>query len=77
MSPAKKQKTLVGPMNTQTTRHLTICAALPLMPTAGARCDASPSQKQPDRNDAVRLAKAKISRRRSLKKQREAQKAYR
>lgn len=77
MSPAKRQKALVGPMNTQTARHLTICAALPLIPTPGARCDASPSRKQPNRNDAVRFAKAKISRRRSLKKQREAQKAHR
>ena len=77
MSLTKKQKTLVGPMNTQTAQHLTICAALPLMPTAGAHCDASTSRKQPNRDDAVRLAKAKISRRRSLKKQREAQKACR
>jgi hypothetical protein len=72
----QKQKTCVGPMSTQTSQNLTICAALPLMPTAGGHCDTSTIRKQTNRNDAVLAAKAEISRRRSLKKQREEQTAH-
>ena len=76
MSLTKKQRTCAGPMSTQTSQHLTICAALPLMPKSGEHCDTSTIRKQTNRNDAVRAAKAEISRRRSLKKQREEQTAH-
>jgi hypothetical protein len=70
-----REKKSVGPMSIQPGRYVTICPALPLMPTAGEPSETPPSRKRDTRSDAVRVAKAKISRRRSLKKQREAQKA--
>jgi hypothetical protein len=48
---------------------------LPIMPTAGSETKVSvPKQKQRTRTEAVRAAKAKIMRRNSLRKQRDAQK---
>jgi hypothetical protein len=44
------------------------------MPTASEPAEGPASRKPATREDAVRMAKAKISRRRSLRMQREAQK---
>jgi hypothetical protein len=71
-----REKKSVDPMSIQPGRYVTICPALPLMPTAGEPSETPTSRKRDTRSDAVRVAKAKISRRRSLKKQREAQKAH-
>jgi len=48
--------------------------ALPMMPTAGKATKIPLPKKQPTRTEAVRAAKAKITRRESLRKQRDAQK---
>jgi len=47
---------------------------LPIMPVAGRAAKVSaPKQKQPTRTEVARAAKAKITRRNSLRKQRDAQ----
>jgi len=69
-----RQQKSVGPMSNQRAHDLAICPGLPLMPTA-LRPSEGLSRKLATREDALRIAKAKISRRRSLKMQREAQKA--
>jgi hypothetical protein len=69
----REQKS-VGPMSTQRAQDFVISPALPRMPTASEPAEAPASLKRATREDAMRLAKAKISRRRSLKMQREAQK---
>lgn len=47
---------------------------LPIVPTAGSEAKVSvPKKKQPTRTEAVLAAKAKITRRNSLRKQRDAQ----
>jgi hypothetical protein len=46
--------------------------ALPLMPAGGKSKEASPPKQNPTRADAMRVAKAKKTRRNSLRKQREA-----
>jgi hypothetical protein len=48
--------------------------ALPMMPMVGKPMKAPQPKKQPTRTEAVRAAKAKITRRESLRKQRDAQK---
>jgi hypothetical protein len=70
-----KQQKSAGPMSNQRVGDVGICPALPLMPTAGGPSEVTTSRTRATREDAVRIAKAKISRRRSLKMQREAQKA--
>jgi hypothetical protein len=70
----RRQKS-VGPMSNQRAHDFAICPALPLMPTALRPSEGPTSRKRATREDALRIAKAKISRRRSLKMQREAQKA--
>lgn len=63
-------------MSNQRARDFAISPALPLMPTAASEAAEAPaSRKLATREDAVRMAKAKISRRRSLRMQREAQKS--
>jgi hypothetical protein len=63
-------------MNTQpAARGSSAAPMLPRMPAAGGHDKKAPSPKaRPTRTDAVRLAKAKIMRRNSLRKQRLAQK---
>jgi hypothetical protein len=70
-----KDKSIAGPMRTQSIERAATAAtpALPMMPTAGKlKKPARAKPPQPTRNDGVRVAKAKISRRNSLRKQREA-----
>jgi hypothetical protein len=60
--------------------HLTVATQmLPAMPVAGSETKKAPGRKnavkiQPSRTEAIQTAKANISRRNSLKKQRQAQK---
>jgi hypothetical protein len=64
------------PMVMQPVRHdLTApTQMLPIMPTAGSEAKVSVAKKkQPSRTEAVQAAKAKITRRNSLRKQRDAQ----
>jgi hypothetical protein len=69
----REQKS-VGPMSNQRAQDFAISPALPRMPTASEPAEVPASLKRATREDAIRLAKAKISRRRSLRMQREAQK---
>jgi hypothetical protein len=61
-------------------RHLTVATQmLPAMPVAGSETKKAPARKnavkrQPSRTEAIQTAKANITRRNSLKKQRQAQK---
>jgi hypothetical protein len=61
-------------MSTQPVRRgaTTPTQALPMMPTVGKAMKAPEPKKQPTRTEAVRTAKAKIRRRKSLRKQRDA-----
>jgi hypothetical protein len=62
-------------MNVQPFQHSSIAPAqLSMMPTAGTETKPPPSKKQTPRTEAVRIAKARIMRRASLRKQRQAQK---
>jgi hypothetical protein len=69
-----KDKSTAGPMRTQPIERASIIATpvLPMMPTAGKVKKAPQSKQKPTRTDGVRVAKAKITRRNSLRKQREA-----
>ncbi len=69
-----KDTSISGPMRTQSIERATTAAtpALPMMPTAGKLKKPFRPKPQPTRTDGVRVAKAKISRRNSLRKQREA-----
>jgi hypothetical protein len=69
-----KNRATAGPMRTQPIERASIMPTpvLPMMPTAGkAKTSMEPEQK-PTRADGVRVAKAKITRRKSLRKQRDA-----
>lgn len=69
MMPVNKP-TSAGPMSVQPVRHGSIAPMqLGMEPTAGTR----PKKPSP-RTEAVRIAKARITRRNSLRKQRQAQK---
>ncbi len=72
----KSKPTPTGPMSTQPVGRGSIMPiqALPLMPTAGKATEVPQPKKQPTRTEAVRAAKAKRTRRESLRKQRSAQK---
>jgi hypothetical protein len=63
-------------MNMQPVEHGSIAPTplLPMMPTAGGHTKAPYPKKRPTRTEAVRIAKARIMRRNSLRKQRQAQK---
>jgi hypothetical protein len=63
-----------GPMRTQPIERASIIATpvLPMMPSAGNVKKAPQSKQTPTRIDGVRVAKAKITRRNSLRKQRDA-----
>jgi hypothetical protein len=71
----KSKPTLTGPMSTQPVERGSIMPtqALPMMPMAGKAMKAPQPKKQPTRTEAVRAARAKITRRESLRKQRDAQ----
>lgn len=74
LSTMPKNDPTAGPMKTQPIERASIIPTpvLPLMPTAG-KAKRSPQPKQkPTRADGVRVAKAKIIRRNSLRKQRDA-----
>jgi len=61
-----------GPMRTQSIERGSIIPTLPTMPIPGtAKTSTEPKQK-PTRADEIRVAKAKVTRRNSLQKQREA-----
>jgi hypothetical protein len=69
------------PMVMQPVAHHMTAAThmLPAMPVAGSKVKKAPARnkaakKEPTRTEAVRAAKAKITRRNSLRKQRDAQK---
>jgi hypothetical protein len=65
--------TSTGPMSVQPVQHGSIAPTqLRMEPTAGAETQ-SPKKPSP-RTEAVRIAKARITRRNSLRKQRQAQK---
>ena len=69
-----KIKPTTGPMRIQPIERASIMPTpvLPMMPTAGrAKTSMGPKQ-QSTRADGVRIAKAKITRRNSLRKQRDA-----
>ena len=70
-----KTQISAGPMSNQRSRDFAISPSLPLMPAAAEPSEGPTSRQQATRADAVRSAKARISRRRSLEMQREAQKA--
>jgi hypothetical protein len=74
LSPMPKNKPTAGPMRTQPIDRSSIIATpvLPMMPSAGKVTKAPQSKQKPTRTDGVRVAKAKITRRNSLRKQRDA-----
>jgi hypothetical protein len=64
-----------GPMSVQPARHGSIAPTqLRMEPTAGTATQPSPPKKPSPRTEAVRIAKARIMRRNSLRRQRQAQK---
>jgi hypothetical protein len=72
---AKRKPASTGPMSVQPVAHgSTAATQLLMMPTVETETKPSPAQKQSSRTEAVRVAKARIMRRNSLRKQREAQK---
>jgi hypothetical protein len=73
----KRKPRYAGPMSMQPVDHSSTMPA-PLLPAMPGLSDpegpeASPAKKKPARTDAVRAAKARIMRRNSLRKQRQAQ----
>jgi hypothetical protein len=72
----KSKPTSPGPMSVQPVEHGSIAPTplLPMMPAAGAQQNAPYPKQRPTRTEAVRIAKARIMRRNSLRKQRQAQK---
>ncbi|HJZ20817.1 MAG TPA: hypothetical protein VJ226_07655, partial [Bradyrhizobium sp.] len=68
--------TVTGPMKTQPVARASniTTPVLPMMPTDGTLKNTPPPEKKRTRTEAVRVAKAKITRRNSLRKQREAMK---
>ncbi len=71
----ESKSTPTGPMSVQPAWHGSIAAKqLRMEPTAGAETQALRLKKHTPRTEAVRIAKARITRRNSLRKQRQAQK---
>jgi hypothetical protein len=70
----KSKPTATGPMRMQPIERGSIMATqvLPLMPAVGAQRKTPPPKKPPTGAEAIRAAKAEITRRSSLQKQREA-----
>jgi hypothetical protein len=71
----KYKPTATGPMTMQPSQHDAICPSLPLMPAVEAEPKPSKPRSPPTRMDAVGKAQAKLQRRKSLRKQRETQRA--
>ncbi len=69
-----QDKLTIGPMRTQPLERASIMPSqvLPMMPTVGRLKKASQPKQKPTRTEALRAAKARITRRSSLRKQREA-----
>jgi hypothetical protein len=69
-----KDKSTAGPMRTQPIERATIIATpvQPKMPWVGKVKKVPQPKQKPTRTDEVRAAKAKITRRNSLRKQRES-----
>ena len=63
-----------GPMRTQPIEHTSMMPTqvLPMMPTVGKVTKTPEPKQRPTRTEAVHAAKARISRRKSLRTQREA-----
>ena len=75
LSSMPKSKPVTGPMRTQPVERASIMPTqvLPMMPTTGKKMKSTPQPNQkPTRTEAVRVAKTKITRLNSLRKQREA-----
>jgi hypothetical protein len=71
----RRKSTPTGPMSMQPVQHGSIAPTqLRMEPTAGVETQPSRPKKQSLRTEAVRIAKARIMRRNSLRKQRQAQK---
>jgi hypothetical protein len=69
----EREPTSTGPMSVQPVEHgSTAAMQLHMRPTVEP--ETKPSKKQTPRTEAVRIAKARIMRRNSLRKQRQAQK---
>jgi hypothetical protein len=69
-----KDKPTAGPMRTQPIERASIMPtpALPMLPAAGKAKTSKEPRQESTRADQVRVAKAKITRRNSLRKQRDA-----
>ena len=74
LSTMPKSKQPTGPMRTQPVERASVMPTqvLPMMPAAGKATNPSQPKQRPTRTEAVRAAKARITRRNSLRKQREA-----
>ena len=74
LSTMPKNKPTTGPMRTQPIERASVMQTpvLPMMPAAGQVKKAIQPKQEPTRADGVRIAKAKITRRDSLLKQRDA-----
>ena len=74
LSAMPRNKPTAGPMRTQPIERASIMPTpvLPVMPTAGKVETSMVPKQEPTRADGVRAAKAKIARRNSLRKQRDA-----
>ena len=71
----KDKPTSIGPMSVQPVEHGSNAPTqLRMMPSAETETKPPHPKKQTPRTEAVRIAKARIMRRNSLRKQREAQK---
>jgi hypothetical protein len=70
----KSKPTLTGPMRTQTIANGSTMPTpvLPMMPTVGEQSKTRQPTKEPTRMEAIRAAKARMTRLNSLQKQREA-----
>ena len=73
----RRKSSFTGPMKVQPVEHGSIAPTplQPAMPTMDARPKTALPKKRSTRNEAVRAAKARITRRNSLRKQRQAQKS--
>jgi hypothetical protein len=75
LSVMPKGESKIGPMNTQPPQNVSTMAtpAQPMMPAIGILTEGSSPKRKPTRIETLRAAKAKITRRNSLRKQRRAQ----
>jgi len=70
-----KTKPPTGPMKTQPIRQGAMSPTLPMMPTFGEGANDTEPARAPAGMDAARATRAKITRRKSLQKQRDGLKA--